>query len=80
MVMADVSGSMSCTPMNVAISLAMYISERNKGAYKDHFMTFSERPELVKIQGTNIVEKVNNISRADWGYSTNIEKSLQTIL
>lgn len=79
-VMADVSGSMSGTPMNVAISLAMYIAERNKGAYKDHFMTFSERPELVKIQGTNIVEKVNNISRADWGYSTNIEKSLQTIL
>lgn len=79
-VMADVSGSMSGTPMNVAISLAMYIAERNKGAYKDHFMTFSKRPELVKIQGTNIVEKVNNISRADWGMSTNIEKSLQTIL
>ncbi|MEK4136387.1 DUF2828 family protein [Bacillus sp. FSL W8-0445] len=79
-VMADVSRSMSGTPMNVAISLAMYIAERNKGAYKDHFMTFSERPELVKIQGTNIVEKVNNISRVNWGWSTNIEKSLQTIL
>ncbi|MEE5181021.1 DUF2828 family protein [Bacillus subtilis] len=79
-VMADVSGSMSGTPMNVAISLAMYIAERNKGAYKDHFMTFSEHPELVKIQGTNIVEKVNNISRADWGMSTNIERSFQTIL
>jgi Domain of unknown function (DUF2828) len=80
LVMADVSGSMSGTPLNVAISLAMYIAERNKGVYKDHFMTFSGRPELVKIQGSNIVEKVNNISRANWQMDTNIEKALKTIL
>lgn len=78
--MADVSGSMSGTPMNVSIALAMYIAERNKGAYKDHFMTFSTRPELVKIQGKNIVEKVRNISKANWDMSTNIEGALQTIL
>jgi len=80
LVMADVSGSMTGTPLNVSIALAMYIAERNKGAYKDHFMTFSSRPELVKIQGSNIVEKVNNISRANWAMSTDIEEALQTIL
>lgn len=79
-VMADVSGSMSGTPMNVAISLAMYIAERNKGSYKDHFLTFSAKPQLVKIQGTNIADKVNNISRAEWAMNTNIESALQTIL
>ena len=66
--------------MNVSIALAMYIAERNKGVYKDYFMTFSERPQLVKIQGANIVDKVNNISNADWGMNTNIEKALNTIL
>lgn len=80
LVMADVSGSMTGTPMNVAISLAIYIAERNRGTYKDHFMTFSARPQLVKIQGRNIVEKVENISKADWGMNTNIESALQTIL
>lgn len=80
LVMADVSGSMSGTPLNVSIALAMYIAERNKGVFKDHFMTFSTRPSLVKITGSNIVEKVNNISRAEWSISTNIEKALQTIL
>ncbi len=79
-VMADVSGSMTGTPMNVAISLAMYIAERNKGVYKDHFMTFSARPQLVKIQGANIVDKVNNISRAEWGMNTNVESALLTLL
>src|SRR5690606_9130193 len=79
-VMADVSGSMTGTPMNVAISLAMYIAERNKGVYRDHFLTFSSKPQLVKIQGSNIVEKVNNISSADWGMSTNIESALLTLL
>lgn len=80
MVMADVSGSMTGTPMSVAISLAMYIAERNQGAYKDHFMTFSSNPQLVRIQGSNIVEKVNNIHRAEWGMSTNIERALLKLL
>ncbi|UUV46420.1 DUF2828 family protein [Bacillus phage vB_BanS-Thrax3] len=81
LVMADVSGSMYGNPMNVAISLAMYIAERNKSeVYKDHFMTFSSRPELVQIKGGNIVEKVTNISKAHWQMSTNIEKALQKVL
>jgi hypothetical protein len=80
LVMADVSGSMSGTPMEVSIALAMYIAERNNSVYKNHFMTFSGRPELVKIQGSNIVEKVNNISRANWDMNTDIEKALKTIL
>ena len=80
MVMADVSASMTGTPMNVAISLAMYIAERNKGSFHNHFMTFSSRPELVEISGDNIVDKVNNIKDSNWGHSTNIESALMTIL
>lgn len=79
LVMADVSGSMTGTPMNVSVALAMYIAERNHGIYKDHFMTFTDKPSLVKIQGGDIVEKVKNIT-ARVGYSTNIARALQTIL
>ena len=78
-VMADVSGSMDGTPMNVSIALAMYIAERNKGAYHNHFMTFTDNPSMVKIQGSNIVDKIYNI-KARVGYSTNIQKALQTVL
>lgn len=82
-VMADTSASMSWhggDPQRVAISLAMYIAERNKGVFKDHFMTFSTNPSLVKIQGSNIVDKVQNISQANWNGSTDIEKALRTLL
>jgi len=80
LVMADVSGSMYGQPINVSISLAMYIAERNKGAFHNHFMTFSSSPELVEIVGNDIVSKVQNISNADWGYNTNLESALLKVL
>lgn len=76
----DVSGSMSGTPMNVAISLGMYMAERNDGAFKDHFITFSQRPQIVKIQGNTFVERVRNIERSDWGYNTNLQKVFDLLL
>lgn len=42
-------------------------------------MTFTDNPSLVKIQGSNIVDKVTNI-KARVGYSTDIQKALQTVL
>ncbi|UGO48051.1 DUF2828 domail-containing protein [Bacillus phage vB_BanS_Skywalker] len=79
LVMADVSESMSGTPMEVSIALAMYIAERNKGIYHNHFLTFTDRPSFVEIKGTDIVEKVRNIN-ARKGYSTNIKLALQKVL
>lgn len=80
LVMADVSGSMSGTPMEVSIALAMYIAERNKGVFHNHFMTFSGNPQLVQIQGKDIVDKVRNIESADWKMNTNIERAMLKIL
>jgi hypothetical protein len=59
--LVDVSGSMDVAiggnenlrAMDVAISLGLYISERNIGPFKDSFITFSRRPQMhvLTIQG-----------------------------
>jgi hypothetical protein len=85
--MVDVSGSMNCTVggnpnltcMEVAISLGMYISERNEGAFKDMFMTFSSKPQIQKLLGP-LSDRYRQLARADWAMSTNLEASFKTIL
>ena len=76
----DVSGSMSGTPMEVAISLGLYCAERCSGVYKDKFITFSTMPRLKKIIGDNLIDKVRNIHNSDWGMSTNIAAVFDLIL
>ena len=78
--MIDVSGSMFGQPLAVAISLGMYLSERTKGEFKDLFLTFSENPELVRLDGDSVKERLDNISEADWGMSTNFEAAYEHIL
>jgi len=83
----DVSGSMSTsagksnnlTCMDVAISLGLYISERNEGSFKDSFITFSEKPQLQKLSG-NLYDRFMQLRTADWGMSTNLEITFKLIL
>ena len=78
--MIDVSGSMMGEPLAVAMSLGMYLSERTKGEFKDLFLTFSENPELVKLEGDTVAERLRNICDAEWGMNTDFEKAYMHIL
>lgn len=80
MAVVDVSGSMSGTPMEVAISLGLYCAEKALGPYHNHFITFSGHPELVEVTGATFCDKVHNISRANWDGNTNIEKTFDLLL
>lgn len=76
----DTSGSMWGTPIEVAISLGLYCAEKCSGPYKDKFITFSSKPQLVKITGNNIGEKIVNMECASWGMNTNVEAVFDLIL
>lgn len=83
----DVSGSMGCrvsgnsnlSCLDVATSLGLYLSERNNSVLKDVFMTFSERPEMVKTEGS-LKQRLSQMERSNWGMSTNIQAVFQTLL
>ena len=76
----DTSGSMRGLPIQVAVSLGIYLADKNQGAFKDHFITFSETPEIQKISGDNIVQKVSNIAKTKWGANTNLIAVFETVL
>jgi hypothetical protein len=88
--LVDVSGSMSTpvggfksgsavTCMDVAVSLGLYVADKNKGKFKDTFLTFSTKPELLHLKG-NIVQKVQQMSRSSWDMSTNLNAALDKVL
>lgn len=84
----DVSGSMgslhygnrgSTQPIDVAISLGLYCSDKTSSAFKDLFMTFSARPEFVRVTGS-LSDKISQMSRANWDMNTNLHAAFDSLL
>ena len=68
------------SPIAVAVSLGIYFAERNSGKFKNHFITFSENPQLIEVKGSDIVEKVNYCRSFDEVANTDIQKVFELIL
>lgn len=84
LVVIDGSGSMyggaDPIPATVALSLGIYYAERNTGAFRNHFITFSEHPRLVEIKGRDIYEKVRYCHQFNEVANTNIQRVFELIL
>lgn len=80
LVMVDVSGSMYGRPMATSIGLGIYFAERNKGAYANTFMTFTDVPRLVRISGDTLRDKIASVLAAGVGYNTDLELAFETVL
>lgn len=83
----DVSGSMSqivpgsknLNVMDVAISIGLYIADKQKGAFQDVFLNFHSNPTIGILKGT-VSQKEKQIRSSDWGGSTNIAAAYREIL
>lgn len=67
-------------PIDAAISLGMYCAERIQGPFKDHFITFSRRPHLVKIEGIDFVDKADRIFQNVINDNTNLTAVFDLLL
>jgi hypothetical protein len=90
MPMVDVSGSMgnlrysygskgTVQPIDVAVSLGLYLSEKNTSDFKDMFLTFSGSPKLEVLKGT-LSQRVAQLEKASWQMNTNLHKAFEEIL
>lgn len=87
--LVDVSGSMTCsvggnptgnlTCLDVAVSIGLYLAEKNQGKFKDTFLTFSSKSELITLTG-DIVQKMQQMNRSHWEMSTNLHSAFNKIL
>lgn len=84
LIVEDGSGSMYCgcpvLPIAAAISLGIYFAERNTGAFRNHFITFSENPRLVAIKGQTIADKVRYCMGFNEPANTNLSRVFELIL
>jgi hypothetical protein len=85
--LVDVSGSMTCPAgkntklscLEVAVSLGLYLADKNTGKFKDTFLTFSSKPELLNLKG-NINQKIDQMVKSKWEMSTNLHAAFKKIL
>ena len=85
--LVDVSGSMTCPAgkntklscLEVAVSLGLYLADKNTGKFKDTFLTFSGDPELLHLKG-NINQKIDQMVKSTWAMDTNLHKAFAKIL
>lgn len=75
----DVSRSMSGLPMDISVSLGVYLSQRNISIFKDAFITFSRYPTMQFLRG-DVCERFIQLRRADWENNTDLQKVFSLIL
>ena len=80
----DTSGSMywenKPMPAAVALSLGLYFAEHNTGIYKNHFIEFSSRPQLIEIKGDTFADRLRYVTSFNEVANTNLEAVFDLIL
>ena len=75
----DTSASMRGTPIEVAISLGMYCAEKANGPFAGHYVSFSSRPQLIRVEGADFCDKVSRIWKTNLCENTNIEATFDML-
>ena len=67
-------------PAAVALSLGLYFAEHNTGAFKNHFIEFSARPQLIEVKGKTFADRLRYAASFNEIANTNLEAVFDLIL
>ena len=82
----DTSGSMTWSapngakPIDVAIALGLYCAEKAKGPFAGYYVSFSNRPQLIRTEGVDFCDKVRRIYNTNLCLNTDIEATFDMLL
>lgn len=84
----DVSGSMnvlvggSARAIDVAVSLGLYMADKNTGPFHGVVVNFSAKSEVHQLHGTviNKIEQLSSKMGSSWGMNTNLHAAFKGIL
>ncbi|KAJ3682308.1 hypothetical protein LUZ60_014881 [Juncus effusus] len=76
----DVSASMAGTPMMVCIALGLLVSELSEKPWRGHVITFSSNPEIHRIKGRFLKDKIRSMKNMDCGKTTDFQKVFDKLL
>ncbi len=77
----DTSNSMSGRPLEVAVSLGLFLSELYpESNFYRKFITFSQTPTLQEVKGENLWERIKNLSQSEWDMNTNLQSVFSLLL
>ena len=80
----DTSGSMydggKPLPAAVALSLGLYFAEHNTGIFKNHFIEFSSRPQLIEVKGDTFADRLRYVASFNEIADTDLKAVFDLIL
>ena len=78
--MAAAEDWMMAVTASVALSLALYFAERNRGRFANSFIEFSDKPQLIEIKGETFADRLRYVSSFCRVANTNLESVFSLIL
>jgi hypothetical protein len=77
----DVSGSMAGTPMIVAVTLGLMVSELAPAPYGNRFLTFEDQPQWCEFEADwPLSRKISHALKAPWGGTTDFMAAMDLML
>lgn len=62
------------------IGTILYLLDKNSGAYREHIITMNPKPNLIKVKGDTLLERIKEVEESSLTKEVNVEIALDLVL